>query len=65
MPENRAALPRRSAGVRYELHPDKGTGTVTIHRIETEIIGPFKNRGEARQYMLDTSEERKRAVSRV
>jgi hypothetical protein len=48
---------------RYELHYDQMDETYSIHKVET--IGPFASREEARQYMIDRSDERKRAVARV
>lgn len=46
----------RSKSPRYELHHDQMEETWTIRRVED--IGPFASREEARQYMLDTTEER-------
>lgn len=62
MSASRPSRPSSSAP-RYELHYDAMDEEWTIHRVE--VIGPFASRSEARQYMIDTSEERKRAVARV
>jgi hypothetical protein len=45
------------SNVRYELIRDQMEQTYTIRRVED--IGPFATREDARQYMLDTVEERK------
>jgi hypothetical protein len=45
-----------SESVRYELHYDAMTETYEIRRVE--VIGVFDSREAARQYMIDTTEER-------
>ena len=41
----------------YELKYDQLMEMYTIHR--TEVYGPFPTRDEARQFMVDTQDERR------
>jgi hypothetical protein len=50
---------------RWELHHDQLEETWTIRRVETQEVGPFATREAARQWMLDTSAERKAALARI
>jgi hypothetical protein len=46
---------------RYMLRREGGKWVIQLE----QVVGRFQTREEARQYMLDTTEQRKRALARV